>query len=89
MTKCFILEWKIRFALTLVAPILSQKTFGVFASWTFSSLNKLDNHMTSAEPLAKARYSASVEDRAMNLCLKDFYEMGFCPRYAMKPEVDE
>ena len=74
-------EWYTGFAHRYVAPVLSQNKVGVWLGVTPSSLSKLLIHMSSADALAKALYSASVDDRETDFYLVDFHEMMLVPRY--------
>ena len=45
-----------------------------------SSLRRVDNHIVSEAALARARYSASVVDRATAHCFFELQEMGLEPK---------
>ena len=45
-----------------------------------SSLRRVDNHIVSEATLARARYSASVVDRATACCFFELQEMGLEPK---------
>ena len=45
-----------------------------------SSLRRVDNHIVSEAALARARYSASVVDRAKAHCFFELQELGLGPK---------
>ena len=53
-----------------------------------SSLRKVDNHIVSEATLARARYSASVVDRATACCFFELQEMGLETKKLIYAEVD-
>ena len=63
-----------------VAPVLSQNKVGVVVVVIPSSCNKFWSQVSSAEALANALYSASVEERETDFCRADFQEIMLVPR---------
>jgi hypothetical protein len=59
-----------------VAPRLSHNSIGGCGKKKPSLVNRICNHGVSEAAFAKARYSASVEERAIARCLLDFQEIG-------------
>jgi hypothetical protein len=51
-------------------------------------LRRFDNHFASQEAIARALYSASLEDLEALFCLFLFYDMSDLPRKTQNPEVD-
>ena len=52
------------------------------------SFRSCTNHRISLVTLAKARYSASAEERATVVCFFDFQEIKASPKKTQYPEVD-
>ena len=53
-----------------------------------NSLKRIRSQDTSVAVVAKAQYSASVEDRATVVCFLDDQEMGEGPRKTKRPMVE-
>ena len=73
---CFILECWTGLKLSWVALKLSHKSKGGRGNVNFISWNRDNSHMDSATTVAKALYSASVDDRAIARCFLELHEMG-------------
>lgn len=86
--RCFIREWKIGLAERYVVPTLSQNTTGGCVRVIPSSYKNELTHFISAEMLATARYSASVDDRATSDCFLEDQAIGMEPMYRMNALVE-
>ena len=56
------------------------KQLGDSVTGNASSLRRVDNHIVLEAALARARYSASVVDRATTRCFLELQEMGLEPK---------
>lgn len=77
---CFIQEYWTGLKLKCVAPKLSQSGLGCPINGRLNSLNKERSHEVSDTALARALYSAFVDERATTLCFLKLQEIGLTPR---------
>jgi hypothetical protein len=59
---------------------MSHSNWGQCGAGTSSSVRRVDSHTVSEAAVARARYSASVEDRATARCFLELHEIGLEPR---------
>ena len=85
---CFIRECWTGLKLRWVAPKLSQSSLGCPDKGRPSSLNNERSHDVSEAALARALYSASVDERATALCFFELQEIGLTPRNEIYAEVE-
>ena len=71
-----------------MARKLSQSNLGCPDKDRPSSLNNERSHDVSEAALARALYSASVEERATALCFFELQEIGLTPRNEIYAEVE-
>ena len=70
------------------ALMLSHQIMGMEFNFTSNSENKLFSQANSVAVLAKALYSASVEDSATSFYLRELHCTRLGPRYTQYPLVD-
>jgi len=86
---CFMRVCLTGLKVSCVAPRLSHSNIGGCGRDRPSSVNRICNHWVSEAAFAKARYSASAEERAIARCLLDFQEIGVSPRKHIYAEVED
>lgn len=67
-----VLSWKMGFLVRCMAAWLSQYTRAGCECWIWKSLSKTSNQTISQKVWAKARYSASANERDTVACFLDF-----------------
>jgi len=63
-----------------VALRLSHSSWGHCGAEKSSSVRRVDNHTVSEVAVVRARYSASVVERATTCCFLELQEMGLEPK---------
>ena len=71
-----------------MAELLSHQRIGMCGRKSLSSWNKVSSQANSTAVEAKARYSASMEDRETVGCFFEDQDMGLEPRKTNYPVVD-
>lgn len=84
----FMWEWCTGLTLKWVAPTLLQKSFGGLVDSNPSSVNKEDNQATLEAVVARALYSAWVEEQATSCCLRVHQEIALQPRKITYADVE-
>lgn len=77
-SMCFVRLWKMRLVAMWMVALLSQNNKQCEGELTCKSFSSWCNHMISDVLAAKARYSASVEDRDTMLCFFAFHDTKAC-----------
>ena len=81
-------EWNTGLVETAMAEALSHQKIGTWERKIHNSLKRICSQDIFAAVVAKARYSAFVEERATVVCFLDDQEMGEGPRNTRRPVVE-
>lgn len=81
---CFVRSWKVGLLAMAMAARLSQKTAAGAGNRICKSLRRLEIQINSLDTAARARYSASADERDTVACFLDFQLTREAPRNTQK-----